>query len=680
VEDKVNDPDAAYLHLSRMMRQGRSWSGRERNGFFLNTRGGRFANIAATSGFDYPDDARAVAITDWDQDGDEDFWVSNRNAPRLRFLRNEAARGTRFLQLDLAGNGTTSNRDAIGARVEVHVAGAEPRVRLKTLRAGEGFLAQSSKRLHFGLDGAAAVEKVVVRWPGGAAEEFRGLELDRRHRLEQGSGRAVPAGGQPGRDRSRGDLALSPSEPELPLSLAQARVPLAALYALPELAYTGFDGSPRKLRAGGGKPVLLTLWASWCPPCLKELGEFAAEKEAFAAAGIQVLALSVDLAGSGTDAGRSKPAEAPWLFERLFGLPAATAPGGTFAGGRAAADVLQVLQLLHDSHLSLHRPLPVPTSFLVDAEGRVAAIYKGPVAPAAVIRDLGHSALSPGERRLRAAPLGGRVIADPRMARAVTRLEVQNRFLFAADLAGMGRLDDAAVQYRDVLALMPDFAEAHSNLGLARFRGGDLEGAEACYRRALEHRPDLAGTHFNLGALHDRRGDLARAAAAYRETLRLDPGYREVRNALGLIRAKEGKLAEALQFFAEEVARNPGFAEAHNNLGLAQLNLGQDAAAEARLREAVRLAPAHADARNNLGVALKRLGRLDEAASQYLEAIRLAPRFAQAHNNLGAILMSQEKLEEAEAHFRQALEAQPDFTAARNNLERVRAGRKAAGK
>ncbi|MCP4888112.1 MAG: hypothetical protein GY904_16060, partial [Planctomycetaceae bacterium] len=75
----------AGRELGRMIVEGRSFSGNERNCVFLNTgeaaaAKGRFANVSAVSGLDFPDDARAVALVDWDHDGDEDLWISNRNA------------------------------------------------------------------------------------------------------------------------------------------------------------------------------------------------------------------------------------------------------------------------------------------------------------------------------------------------------------------------------------------------------------------------------------------------------------------------------------------------------------------------------------------------------------------------------------------------------------------------
>ena len=172
---RTNGP-AATTRLVRMLSEGRSWSGRERHCAFLNTgsdsaAGGRFASVASVSGIDFPDDGRGLAIVDWDHDGDLDLWLSNRTAPRIRFLRNNSTGANRSLMLRLVGNGTTTNRDAIGARVEVatkeeeanrwritvqipHLASrishpASQGVLIKTLRAGEGFLSQSSKWVHY---------------------------------------------------------------------------------------------------------------------------------------------------------------------------------------------------------------------------------------------------------------------------------------------------------------------------------------------------------------------------------------------------------------------------------------------------------------------------------------------------------------------------------------------------
>ena len=121
--EPTKEGDRAALQLKHMLRAGRSWSGRERHCVYLNTGGhGRFADVSATSGLDLIDDGRGLAMTDWDADGDLDLWISNRNAPQLRFLRNDAAGGS-WIALRLVGDGERTNRDAVGARVAVTVAG-----------------------------------------------------------------------------------------------------------------------------------------------------------------------------------------------------------------------------------------------------------------------------------------------------------------------------------------------------------------------------------------------------------------------------------------------------------------------------------------------------------------------------------------------------------------------------
>ncbi len=112
--------------------------------------------------------------------------------------------GRRFLALKLQGanvqgsnpprkdaQAQACNRDAIGARVEVHLKGQDVPL-LKTVRAGDGFLSQSSKWLHFGLGSSSEIARVVIRWPGGKPQTLSGLEPDRWYRVVQGAGKADP--------------------------------------------------------------------------------------------------------------------------------------------------------------------------------------------------------------------------------------------------------------------------------------------------------------------------------------------------------------------------------------------------------------------------------------------------------------------------------------------------------
>ena len=113
-------------------------------------------------------------------------------------MLNQADAGG-HLSLQLVG--TQCNRDAIGARVFVHLEG---RVLRQTLQAGDSFLAQSSKTLHFGLGEAEQIEQVRVVWPDGSEQRVRGvvgLEVDR----EDARQRPVEAFARAGSGRPSGD-------------------------------------------------------------------------------------------------------------------------------------------------------------------------------------------------------------------------------------------------------------------------------------------------------------------------------------------------------------------------------------------------------------------------------------------------------------------------------------------
>ena len=646
-------PNLAYLQLSRMMREGRSWSGRERNCCFLSTPGGGFADISAVSGLDFPDDSRALAIGDWDGDGDPDLWISNRNAPRLRFLRNDAAPPGSFLNLRLRGNGKNTSLDAVGARVEVRLAAAGSRPLSRTVTAGDGFLTQSSRWLGFAPGIDAGISQVKVRWPGGETELFSGVEAGRRYELRQGSGRAAPIPIQTSA-KLRAPPASTLEETE------RARIRLVTLLEIPDLACRDLKGRRSPLLPGRGRTLLVNLWASWCLPCLEELREFRDRSDELEKAGIEVLALSTD------DLEKEGPLELPGKVSKF--IDGLEPPLRT---GRATTNLVSFLQNLHDSMVPLNKPLPLPSSFLIDSSGRLTVIYKGPLSVDELIDDAGHGRLERPARYRAAALLPGSSIDHPAITSAALAAETSLRFQYALNLDSIGLGEAALKQYQVIIAEKPEFTEAENNLGLLHLRAGRLAEAAGSFRRAISLREDFAEPRFHLGAVFDRRGELDKAAALYLEALELKPDFSRVNNSLGIIRARQGQPALAARRFERELAVNPDFAEAHNNLGQLLLEAGRNQDAETRLREAVRIDPRYAQAQMNLGIALKRGGKKKEAAKHYLEAIALQPRLVEAINNLGRLHLEEGRKAEAAARFREALRINPGFAAARANLERA---------
>ena len=280
--------------LNRLLHENRSFSGNERHCAYLNTGSGRFANISSVSGLDFAEDGRAISPVDWDFDGDLDLWITNRTAPRTRLMLNQSATKNSYIALNLEGNGTTTNRDAIGARVEV-LGLTKPHIQTKY--AGESFLSQSSSWLHFGLGTHTGTVDVLVRWPNASAERFSAIKPGGYYLLRQGSGQAQPW--SPPKDGAA--FAANDGPIARATSPSQVRLVLAGGLPLPDLTEI-LPNSQEQAIAFTKKPTLINVWATWCQPCHEELAAWSKQAKAFQQAGLEVITLNADE----DEAGRKK--------------------------------------------------------------------------------------------------------------------------------------------------------------------------------------------------------------------------------------------------------------------------------------------------------------------------------------------------------------------------------------
>jgi hypothetical protein len=78
--------------------------------------------------------------------------------------------------------GRKSNRDGIGARVEVQAGGIR---QVHERVAGSGYLSQDDPRLHFGLGNASKVERITVDWPSGTHQVLENSPADKIMTIEE---------------------------------------------------------------------------------------------------------------------------------------------------------------------------------------------------------------------------------------------------------------------------------------------------------------------------------------------------------------------------------------------------------------------------------------------------------------------------------------------------------------
>lgn len=210
-------------------------------------------------------------------------------------------------------------------------------------------------------------------------------------------------------------------------------------------------------------------------------------------------------------------------------------------------------------------------------------------------------------------------------------------------LAALKKMDSAAKAYLKALKLDPNIAEAHNNYGLFLKERGRLEEAERSFRRAIELLPEMSGAYENLGVLLSESGRLDEAVTLMQKAVGRDPTHPGHHYAMGVALEKAQRFDEALQSYAKAVELNPNRAIYVYGLGNAYRFLGDMNRAVQCWQKAAELDPKDAISRFNLGIAYERSGQLPAACHWYEAAIAADPSSPNAYYNYG-LMLAQERL------------------------------------
>lgn len=133
--------------------------------------GGKFSPA-----FDFPNPPdhsyRAGAQADYDNDGKLDVVVLPVDGPAI-LMRNTTENANNWIGLRLRG--TYSNRDAIGALVNVTACGKR---QMDSVRNGGSYISANDPRLHFGLGACGQVDEVSVQWPRGGTQIEKNISVN----------------------------------------------------------------------------------------------------------------------------------------------------------------------------------------------------------------------------------------------------------------------------------------------------------------------------------------------------------------------------------------------------------------------------------------------------------------------------------------------------------------------
>ena len=157
----------------------------EMNSYLYQNNGdGTFADVSTSSGgLDTHERTRTSAFADYDADGDPDMFIVNYEG-QMQLFRNDNANFNNWAIIDLQG--VTSNRDGIGAKIEVLT--SDGVTQYHEVRSGSSLGAGDDIGGYFGLGTAGSITSVTVTWPSGTVQTETGIGINQRSLIVEDGG------------------------------------------------------------------------------------------------------------------------------------------------------------------------------------------------------------------------------------------------------------------------------------------------------------------------------------------------------------------------------------------------------------------------------------------------------------------------------------------------------------
>ena len=524
------DYENGWNALNQLIREDYSWNGREPNVFYAK-REGKYHDASGVSGLDFADDTRTFAVTDFDGDGVPDLVLKNRLGPQIRAMQNDCSGARKSIAISLRG--TKSNRDAIGARIEVNGS-------VQYLTAGSGFLSQHSKKLHFGMAGQPLAD-VKVTWPSGAIEDVRGLEPGYAYTIVEGSSEHT-------RTRFR----------------ARTLLPASVLHGKndPEFGDTWLlDPVPTPdRRTAKGVSGFVVLYAGERPKIPPG-----------------VPAVLVDLRTEKDDVAAAYSLFRRYLFEyrRDLSLPLVLLVDGESRARKVYADIPSAAELRGDLgriNQSHALALPFQGKYYLNPRRnyfKLGAAFYWAGYPERALPYLAET--------LRTRPENWRAL------QAMARIQLE-----------LGQNTDALESFQHVIEIKHDYPPAFVGAGEVYAKQDDKANARRMFERAESLDPKCADAMNQLGLLAAGSNDPTGARRWFQQAIEAQRDHPGAINNLGVLYAKTGQPNDAIAAFRYGIGMNPDDDELYLNLARIYVTMGEREKARSVLNELMERKPGNA--------------------------------------------------------------------------------------
>jgi len=234
-----------------------------------------------------------------------------------------------------------------------------------------------------------------------------------------------------------------------------------------------------------------------------------------------------------------------------------------------------------------------------------------------------------------------------------------------------GMLTEAAEAFRKARDVRDDSVHAHTYLGAALWKAGDLEDARACYERALSKWPEKEDLVLGLAQVLEELGSLDQAATVCAQYCDTYPGHKLVWFRLGYLQYQLDRAEAAIEGFTQALKIAPVWAEADLNLALACYRAGEMDRAESVLNALLTREPANLDALKTLAMVTLAQGRNERSLELHEKLLKQGGPDADVSYNCGVLAQRLDELPRAEKFYRDAIATRQSFAEALLNLGHV---------
>lgn len=238
-------------------------------------------------------------------------------------------------------------------------------------------------------------------------------------------------------------------------------------------------------------------------------------------------------------------------------------------------------------------------------------------------------------------------------------------------------------------------AEAHVNLGTAKYYTGDYDRALEHFERAVTENPTYPDLYYRMGVIYHKKGRIDSSIDMLKKAIKLNEGYFEAVCYLGIVLLEKGEPDEADRYFdralelssektpsiskflSDHLSSNktdiPPLREIREMIssssrfdtlvrdGVEQFNTGDYQKAVETFSELRDLHPGYADIRFKLGLAYFKNSEHDKAFRELEEALKINPDYSEARYYLGILLFDQKRYSEAVLHLKRAAEEKENY-------------------